>query len=101
MIDLGTEEILTLAQGAKFAHTSFCSIWRWVMKGLPDSDGQRVRLRAGKLGGHWITSKEAIQEFMELITPKFGDSSSTPRSPSARRRASEKAAKALELMGVK
>jgi hypothetical protein len=101
MIDLKTEEILSLIQAAKKVGVSFPTIWRWALKGLPGPDGQRVRLRASRLGARWITSVQALQEFTERLTPRLDDKPvPLPRSIDKRRAASERAAKALEQVGI-
>src|SRR5262249_31309444 len=101
MVDLRTEEILSLQQAAEHAQVSSPTVWRWALKGLPGADGQRVRLRAARLGGRWITSIEALQEFCESTTPKLGDDVITPlRTPDKRMRASQRAAKQLEKVGI-
>jgi hypothetical protein len=101
MIDLKTEEILSLDQAAKKVRVSFPTIWRWALKGLPAPDGQRVRLRASRLGARWITSTQALQEFTDRLTPRLDDNPvSSTRSVGKRRAASERAAKALEQVGI-
>jgi hypothetical protein len=101
MIDLKTEEILSLDQAAKKVRVSFPTIWRWVLKGLPAPYGQRVRLRASRLGARWITSTQALQEFTERLTPRLDDDPAPMSRPASRRHAaSERAAKALEKVGI-
>lgn len=102
MIDIKTEEILSLFQAAKKVGVSFPTIWRWALKGLPGPDGQRVRLRASRLGARWITSTEALQDFADRLTPGLNEdqASMSMRSAGKRRAASERAAKALEQVGV-
>jgi hypothetical protein len=103
MIDLKTEEILTLEQAARMARVTLCSVWRWALKGLPSRTGGRVRLRSAKLGGRWITSAEALQEFVKASTPPshLDDTPVIPsRTPSKRQRDSEHAARELAKAGI-
>jgi hypothetical protein len=58
-------------------------------------------LEAVRLGGRWVTSREALQRFAERLTPDLGNRPApAPRTPTARRRAAEQAAKQLEALGI-
>ena len=46
------------------------------------------------------TSKEALQEFVDRLTPHLGERPPAPRTPEKRRRESERAAQALEKAGI-
>jgi hypothetical protein len=61
-----------------------------------------VRLEAIRLGGRWLTSREALQRFIERLTPDLDavKPAPVPRSPGKRQRASEHAAQQLEKMGL-
>jgi hypothetical protein len=70
MIDVSTEQLLTLAQAAQLrpagrrgrpTHTS--TVYRWISRGL-----RGHRLEAIRLGGALYTSREALQRFAELLT---------------------------------
>ena len=109
MLDLTHESSITLAEacrlvpaarGAKKTHLS--TLLRWILHGAKTPDGQTVRLEALRLGGKWVTSREALQRFAERLTPKIDDTSPTPtpRSEAKRRRASERAAAKLETLGM-
>jgi hypothetical protein len=106
-IDLAVETVFPLPEasrylpkGRKGRPVHFTCLLRWVLVGSRGPDGQRVRLEAIRIGGRWCTSKEALQRFGEALTPAVGDASPTPRTPTSRQKASEKAAKQLEKMGV-
>jgi len=108
VIDLASERKIPLAVAAaetpparngKKTHLS--TLLRWVLTGAKAPDGTRVRLEAIRLGGRWFTSREALQRFAEALTPRFdGDPPPAPRSPARRRRASDRAARELEKLGV-
>ncbi len=108
MIDLAAEMPIPLAdacrlippgRGGKQTHLS--TLLRWILKGVKGPDGAIVRLDAIRLGGRWVTSREAIQRFAEHLTPRVADEPGpAPRSPGRRHRASERAAKQLEKLGV-
>jgi hypothetical protein len=58
-------------------------------------------LEAVRLGGRWMTSREALQRFSDRLTPRLGgDDHTAPRSPASRRRASERAAAELDNLGL-
>jgi hypothetical protein len=95
------ESTLTIGEAAPIARTSFCSLWRWILRGVPGPDGRRVRLEAIRCGGMWLTSREALQRFTEAITPRFdAEATTAPRTATQRQRASEKAAKRLAEAGI-
>jgi hypothetical protein len=75
-------------------------VLRWVLKGAKaQGSPDRVRLEAVRLGGRWISTPGALLRFIEAQTP--GDKRrALPRSPTRRRRASQRAAKALGAAGI-
>jgi hypothetical protein len=108
MLDLTNEPLQPLATIASWippAHggrkTHLSTVLRWILKGARAHDGTKVRLEAVRLGGRWMSSREAFQRFAERLTPRF---EVTPPaiagSPMARTKAAERAEKELERMGV-
>jgi hypothetical protein len=110
MIDIANETLISLAAAARSMpagrNGSPCSlgcILRWVLRGARAPSGDRVRLEAIRLGGRWVTSHEAIQRFAERLTPSLDGADtevSWPRTPARRQRASERAAKKLDRIGI-
>jgi hypothetical protein len=108
VIDLSTESPLSLAAAAaqipparngKRCHLS--TVLRWVLRGARSPAGHLVKLEAVRLGGRWLTSREALQRFSERLTPRLeGDERTVPRSPAKRRRADERAEAELDKMGL-
>ena len=78
---------------------------RWALKGVRLADGRLVRLEAIRLGGRLVTSEKAFIRFVEaqqqLDTDgdDIGLAAVVVRSPAARRKASEEAARELEKLG--
>jgi hypothetical protein len=75
MIDTLNESILSLAQAAKLLPlgrsgrpVTFNCVLRWVREGQRSPDGRVVKLEALRLGGRWVTSREAIQRFATRLT---------------------------------
>jgi hypothetical protein len=107
VIDLTNETTLSLAQAARLLPPSrggrpvtLSCLLRWVLHGVRSPGGQLVRLDAIRLGGRWVTSREALQRFAEALTPRLGDPLPEQRTPTARQRASDRASRALEKLGI-
>jgi hypothetical protein len=95
------EKVLSLAEATKYIppsrngrKTHLSTILRWVLRGV-----NGVRLEAVRLGGRWVTSKEALQRFAERSTPTLADSQ-LPRSPKQRDVAVRRAERRLEKAGI-
>lgn len=78
---------------------SVSTIWRWITTGVPAPGGGRVHLESARLGGRWLTSLEALQRFSEALTPTTAEQPPPSRSPAARQRANDHAAKRLKELG--
>jgi hypothetical protein len=108
MIDLQIESPISLAEAAKSVpaarngkRTHLSTILRWILKGAKSPDGILVRLEGIRLGGRWMTSRQALQRFAEALTPNLaGERPKTPRSTAARQRASDRATRELEKIGI-
>src|SRR5262245_12476114 len=114
MIDITLESTISLAAAAGLApsgrsgkKTHVSTVLRWILVGSKAPGGRQVRLEALRLGGKWVTSREALQRFAEALTPAIGDAGNGDgptacalRTPGQRRRASEAAGANLEALGV-
>ena len=106
-IDLKTETTISLLQAARMQPpgrrgrpVTLSCVLRWILKGCRGPAGEMVRLEGIRIGGRWITSIEAMERFAGRLTPDLDNPPVTPRSPSRRQRASERAAAALEKLGI-
>jgi hypothetical protein len=108
-IDVTGDDTLTLAEACRVlprgrhgSRPHLSTVLRWILDGAPAPDGRRVRLAAVRIGGHWVTSRAALQEFARALTPDLASDSQTslPRTPGQRGRADRRAAEALERAGV-
>jgi Protein of unknown function (DUF1580) len=74
---------------------------RWVLDGVKTPDGRLVKLEACRCGGRWVTSAAAFQRFVEAQTPSV-EADPMPRLPTPTQKAkrAERAAKALEQLGI-
>jgi hypothetical protein len=105
-IEAGQGEPLTRA--ARRVHSArngrpatLSRLYRWALHGVLGPDGNRVYLEAARLAGTWITTPGAIRRFVAAQTPRLDtEPAPTPRAPAARRRASERAAQALDEIGI-
>ena len=108
MINLATETLVALAEGTRLipparngrrCHLS--TLLRWIQKGARAPDGTLVRLEAIRLGGRWMTTREALQRFAERLTPRLGsEARPTMCADADRRQAAARAALELERRGV-
>lgn len=71
-LDILHTAFITLAQAAKFfpsnrtqdKHINFKVLYRWIHQGLPDGNGNRVKLQARKVSGTLYTTVEWVNEFL-------------------------------------
>src|SRR5262249_14589463 len=108
MLDVTTESTITLVQAAAMlppgrngARPTLGCLVRWILCGAKSPTGERVRLEAVRVGARWITSREALNRFAQRLTPQLdGEAPAAPRTSGERRKASERAARELEQMGI-
>ena len=116
MIDVTTESLVGLDQarktlpGRRGRPVDLSTVMRWITKGVlspnPQTDGQegRVRLEAVRIGGRWCTSRQALQRFIERLTPAEvaggGDRGDLPRTDARREQASKRAGRSLSESGI-
>lgn len=60
------------------------TVLRWILRGIPDGQGGRIRLEALRRGRIWLTSLAAYQRFIEAHPTNIIASSPAPRQPIAR-----------------
>jgi len=95
--DLLSEDTIRIEEAAAIARTHFSTCYRWILKGVPRPNGERVRLEAVRLGRAWVTSRQALERFSAALTPDIDrGEKATIRPAGRRRRASEQAAATLE-----
>ena len=101
MIDISTEQLLTLPQAARVrphgrlgrpTHPS--TVYRWISRGARGVAGV-VKLEGVRLGGSWYTSREALQRFAEALT---NGGTQVPREATSHQRA-EQADETLRRLG--
>jgi hypothetical protein len=110
MIDLRNEELISLAQATKRVPparqgktTHLSTVLRWILQGARAPNGSRVKLEAVRLGARWMTSEQALERFALRLTPSPDQAQGNgerPRSPANRKRASERAARLLDEIGI-
>ncbi len=84
-------------RGGRPVHIS--CVLRWISNGVRLGDGRIVRLEAARVAGRWLTSEAALQRFIAAQNPG-AISAPTIRTPTQRQRASERAARELEKIGI-
>jgi hypothetical protein len=112
MFDLTIETSLSLAEACRLVppsrrgkKTHLSTLLRWITSGAKTPDGRTIRLQALRLGGRWVTSREALQRFAEALTPRLAadhDTAAVPplRTSGQRQRASDRAGAELEKLGI-
>jgi excisionase family DNA binding protein len=98
MIDIASENLLTLEQAAEKLLVSKRIITKWIRSG-----SKGVLLEAIKFGTHWRTSEEALQRFGDRQTPNHEPSLAVPTiTPNQRQRQNDAAKAALEvILGIR
>jgi hypothetical protein len=77
------------------------TIYRWITTGVRLPDGSQLRLEARRIGGRWLTSREAIQRFIEAQTPRFEDHPAPqPHTSTRAAKAAEQAGRELDRVGI-
>jgi len=72
--------------------THLSTVLRAITKGLKSATGERIRLEALRVGGRWITSREAVERFTARLTSAALDHDGKGAEPplrSSRQRARE------------
>jgi hypothetical protein len=69
-MSLLSEQLLTFAEVATWLRRDYATIWRWSKSGVPGPDGEPVRLESVRVGGNSLTSREAVERFIERCTPE-------------------------------
>ena len=90
-------------RGKKRIHPS--TICRWILSGCPSRGGARIKLAAVRVGGRWMLSHSALDEFFASLATTEPVPAAVPRAERhrtdfQRQAASEKAVLELERRGV-
>jgi hypothetical protein len=85
-------------RGADRLHPA--TLTRWILKGARALDGRRVKLEADRVGSRWLTSEPALRRFSDALGAAGDTTPDTPRTPTARQKASARAADQLRAMGA-
>jgi hypothetical protein len=87
MIDIHEEPLLSLSAAAALVpparsgkRTHLSTILRWILDGSKGPNGERVKLEAVRIGGRWMTTRSALQRFVERLTPAIGAAPMPPSS---------------------
>jgi hypothetical protein len=97
MIDIATEELLSLAQAARRlpGRPHISTLHRWANPGV-----KGVRLETVRLGGRRFTSVEALQRFTERLNAGSEGSAEPTRCRPSRRKRDEQVERELERLGI-
>jgi hypothetical protein len=89
-----------LPPGRNGAKPALGTVLRWILTGAKAPSGELVQLEAVRIGGKWLTSREALGRWGDRLTPRTGSPPSAPRTPRQRRRAAEQAEQELQQLGI-
>src|SRR5438128_2214980 len=102
MFDLTQEPPISLAEAAKSIpsgrgakRTHISTVFRWISRGVSG-----VRLEALRLGGRWVTSREAVQRFAERLTAERSGAQPTLTTRTSARRTAATARAEVELQRI-
>jgi hypothetical protein len=106
-IDVTSDDTLTLREacsllprGRHGSKPHLSTLLRWITVGVPGPGGGRIKLAAVRCGAKWVTSRAALREFVQALTPRpNGEPAAPTRTPTQRSRAATRADKALEAAG--
>jgi hypothetical protein len=88
---------LTLQEISRQFEVNLSTSLRWLLRGLPDGRGGRVRLEAVRRGKLWLTSRAALARFFAALPQAGATPTASPaRTPTKRERDSARAKKILE-----
>jgi len=98
--DLAAEIIdgdtITILDIARTMGTAPSTVYRWMLRGLPDGRGGRVKLAAIRRGKVWLTSRAALRRFVGALPTTATPTGAPPiRTPAAREREAARAKKTL------
>ena len=101
-IDILNEDIVSMTEARQFLRTRPhpSTIWRWYKRGV-----RGVKLETAVVGGRRVTSKEAIQRFVDATTAAHDSGAASPTVPiqetlRKRRAAIERAERELAKAGI-
>ena len=77
MIDIDTEDLLSLAAAARTLPplrqerpVNKATLFRWAVNGLKATDGTVVKLDAIRVGARWVTSRQALARFIQAMSER-------------------------------
>jgi hypothetical protein len=103
---LMAETLISVSEAARSipAHrgTGRCNpatVWRWITEGVRSTSGERVRLESVRIGGRFVTSREALDRFIQRLSADAGVAAPAPRTPTQRQRSAKRADESLAKTG--
>src|SRR4051812_24625530 len=97
---LSPDRTLTFVQVGRLLGTHPSTPFRWSESGL-ERDGQRVRLARLKVGGRWVVRLSDLAAFLRRLNPDPPTPTiAAARATVARRKAEERAERALDEIGI-
>jgi hypothetical protein len=112
MIDITSEQAIPLGEATRIygasrggRPTHISTVLRHITRGTKLPDGQTIYLEGARIGGRWVTTREAVQRFVErLTTAALGQvqpvGTSAIRTSARRQRELSRVDRALDAAGI-
>ena len=99
---LTVSQICTRLPGKRRGRLHPSTVARWILRGCPARNGERVRLAATHAGSRWLVHPDDLSEFFRRLAanPASQDSAPPTRTPTQRQLASERAVARLVKAGA-
>jgi hypothetical protein len=96
------DELVDFTSIAREYRVNPSTVWRWALKGARRPDGTRDYLDAWRLPGRWMTTRDAVGEFIRRQTEARREipAPAAPRTPAARRRDLARVDRELTSLGL-
>jgi hypothetical protein len=82
------------------AHLHPATLYRWHKDGVLAADGERIRLEAQRVGGHWCTSMRKLRRFFNRLGEGCSPETAMPATRKEHERARSEAERALDRLGI-
>lgn len=83
--------VRTRLPGSGTEHPHPATLVRWVTRGIEVPSGERIKLRAVRVGNRWMTTDRWFDDFVGAMTSAHQPDGDTPRTEAQRRRVSAQA----------
>lgn len=76
------------------------TVFRWIREGCPSVTGERVKLRATRVGARWLVAESDLADFFAALGSPAATATTQTRTDKQRKQAAERAASELVRRGA-